>query len=90
MKKKTYPPEREQLLAFRIVNAIVASPLLEDEKKLLALEDLRQMYSDPEYFKKVTPSCESYGSTVSFNHGWRESKLGYDFWSRISRIIGKV
>lgn len=90
MKKKTYPPELTKLLSFRIVDAIVASPLLEDENKLLALEDLRQMYSEPEYFEKAIGFCSPEGTMIISHHHWNSSKLGGYFWSKINAIIGEV
>lgn len=94
MKKKTYPPECEQLLSFRIVNAIVASPLLEDEKKLLALEDLRQMYAEGYMPKKdLCPfdrQTNEWADSISAHHYFGASKLGMDFWYTMDEIIGKV
>lgn len=96
MKKKKYSKELESLLAFRIVNAIVASPLLEDEKKLLALEDLRQMYSEDDYYYKCIHLHHYYNNgcdmpeSIEGHHWWGASKLGKEFWRKMDAIISKV
>jgi hypothetical protein len=84
----------QSLLINRIVDAIVASDLLEPEKKLLALDDLLLMYKDHYYFNfcEVTKPTgdQSLETWISGHHFWSRSKLGHDFWQKIEMIIGRV
>jgi hypothetical protein len=84
----------QSLLINRIVDAIVASDLLEDDKKILALDDLLLMYKYHYYFNfcEVTKPTgdQSLETWISGHHVWNRSKLGHGFWSKIDRIIGRV
>lgn len=72
-------------LTFRIIDAIVAAPI-EDEKKLMALEDIKQMWIDPNYDCLFT---EIYGGNFSLtdHHCWADSRLGEVFWYKMYLII---
>lgn len=89
-----------KLLAIRIVEAIAASPLLEDNKKLLALNDLLEMYKDPKYGDDVLVDVVRQlnslelnlpsGEDCSSHHLFHKSKLGENFWWKMQMIIGIV
>lgn len=81
-------------LIYRIADAIVKSDLLEEEKKHLALDDLLQMYKDPNYYKYIFeyfhPVIDTKESSIMGHHEWVKSQLGFDFWFTMHTIIGKV
>lgn len=87
----------KDLLINRIVDAIVASDLLEPEKKLIALEDILQMYKEPDYFEKalitrsvLTTYIKGIRNSLVSHHIWINSKLGGTFWKKMHLIIGTV
>jgi len=79
----------KQPLGIRLVDAIVASTKIDEATKLIALEDLNQMYRDKEYFYRCIASLPI-GDTVCAHHYWGWSILGWKFWSQIDEIIGTV
>lgn len=75
-------------LTFRIIDAIVAAPI-EDEKKLLALEDIKQMWIDPDYDCKYI-NIHDDNNCLTVHHCWADSRLGESFWYKMHLIVGYV
>jgi hypothetical protein len=92
MKNKT---NYDNYLAIRIIEAIGKSDLLEPDKKIAAIKDIQRMYESAnycgmtdEYVKELLIDCCA--NTIAFHHCWGYSDLGWEFWSKMNQIIGKV
>ena len=72
---------------FKIIDDIVESKNISESDKLLALEDIRLMYADKEYFKKCYVKYHSH--EIYNHHIWCSSKLGYMFWIKIYKQLTK-
>lgn len=85
-------------LAIRIIEAIAASDLLENSKKIDAINDIALMYKNADYAKEVDLSDYRIKQIaedpkmvdIADHHIWNKSKLGYHFWGKMYVIIGKV
>ena len=76
---------KEQIGACILIDRIAQSKNISDEDKIKAMDDIKLMYTDKEYFKKCEPWYEH--SHISMHHEWSSSKLGYDFWLKIANNL---
>ena len=80
----------DELLVTKVIDQIANCELLDDEKKIQALDDIIDMLKDQAYFKQVEfefvhiqPKYETLGGLFL----WDRSKLGTSFWSNMYDIL---
>ena len=76
---------KEQIGACILIDKIAKSKNISDEDKIKAMDDIKLMYSDKEYFKKCDPW--HFKNNIHEHHSWSSSKLGSDFWLKIANNL---